>query len=91
MGTDNLLAMYFSDESYRSEFLPILASMALDIVPVVGNIKSAAELDLGHDYITEHDLSTEERVLLAACLLLPLVKHLKSVKVIAKSIYQAYW
>ena len=68
------------DES--GSFVRPFVSTLLDFVPIVGNVKSAAELGLGRDYIGGQDIGYGERALRTAAVIFPYVKHLKFVRVI---------
>ncbi len=68
------------DES--ASFVRPLVSTVLDFVPIVGNVKSAAELGLGRDYIGGQDIGYGERALRTAAVIFPYVKHLKFVRTI---------
>ena len=68
------------DES--ASFVRPFVSTVLDFVPIVGNVKSAAELGLGRDYISGQDIGYGERALRTAAVIFPYVKHLKFVRTI---------
>ena len=68
------------DES--ASFVRPFVSTMLDFVPIVGNVKSAAELGLGRDYIGGQDIGYGERALRTAAVIFPYVKHLKFVRTI---------
>jgi len=61
----------------------LAVSTGLDLVPVVGEVKSGAEAYTGKDLVTGEELSTTGRVL-AAFGAIPLVGKLKSLKIFSK-------
>ncbi len=46
-------------------------SLALDLIPIIGDIKGVVEVVIGRDLVTNRELSTTERALGAALMLIP--------------------
>ena len=62
MNTYIFILLAFSFSSYYSFSVGDLGSLGLDLVPIIGNIKSAYELYTGEDLITGEKLTSIERI-----------------------------